>query len=139
MTLKQQKYHKSLIKAVHLSLKYSNYYKEERTEYEELLMQHFGKRSSKELQIDQLIMLIDYLNHKRSSLPVQKGTYATARQLTTIRGLWEKKASTPTDETLLIFIEKIIKKRYLHLHMLTLEEGKKIIYILKQMKTNGEA
>lgn len=133
MTLKQQTLHGSLIKQLHISKRYKEYYKENKEEYQELLQRHFGMRSSKELSIDQLIVFADYMNFKRGALPEYKAEICTKAQLSTMRGLWNSFASNPNDEALLAFVNRQTRKSYTELHMTTLIEAQKIIPVLKNM------
>ena len=138
MTQKQKAFHKSLIKSLHISRRYSEFYKENREEYEELLVEHFGVKSSKELSIDKLIKLVDFMNFKDVVLPYphHDEERASEAQLTLMKSLWESFASTPTEEALLKFVNRQVKKRYLHLHMLQKSEAQKIIPVLKTMQKN---
>ncbi|NOQ30013.1 MAG: DUF1018 domain-containing protein [Helicobacteraceae bacterium] len=129
---KQQTYHQSLIKLVHTSLKYRNYYKDNRDEYEELLLTHFRVESSKELSIDELIQLVDYLNHKRDSLPTQK--MVSAAQLMKIKSLWADRAIDKSTIALLKFSSKITQKALSSIKLLTLGEAQKLIISLNNLK-----
>lgn len=109
MTLKQEIYHKQLIKKVHISQRYKHYFKEEQQEYEKLLLQHFGTDSSKNLTIDQLLILIDYLNGKRSSLP-EYHKKATQKQIEHIQTLWKDKSKSKTTQALLTYANRFFHK-----------------------------
>ena len=138
MTKKQELFHKSLVRAIHLSRRYKEYFKDERDEYLELLQEHFGVDSSTELSIEQLIVFVDYMNFKDVTLPTfraKDNIHCTQAQLSMMRGLWKDRAREPTDENLLKFIYRQEKKRYLHLHMLSKIEAQKIIPALKVMSS----
>jgi len=135
----QAEFKKTLIKRIHLSKKYQEYYKHNKDEYKEILQEHFGVESSKELKIDNLKVLVDYLNFKRDNLPVRDERDArlcTPEQKNAMQTIWNSFASTPTDEALLKFVNRQTKKRYLHLYMVSKNEAQKIIHALKVMQGN---
>jgi len=135
MTPKQKQLHASLIKALHISRRYKEYYKENRDEYKELLSEHFGVESSKELGIDELIGLVEWMNFKLDVLPQQKAYHhCTQAQLRMMQGLWNSFARDSSEDALLEFVNRIIHKRYLHLHMLSKSEAQKVIPVLKKMQ-----
>jgi len=133
MTPKQQLLHKSLIKALHISKRYTQYYRENKEEYKELLQEHFGKDSSTKLTIEQLINLVDYMNFKKDELKVYRSSLITTQQQTYIQELWAAYATDTSQSALLEFVYRQTHKRYLHLHMLTKKEAQKIIPVLKKM------
>lgn len=51
MTKRQKNAHASLVKQVHTSIRYQNYYRNEREEYVEMLEGAFGKDSSVALSV----------------------------------------------------------------------------------------
>lgn len=134
MTQKQKQLHASLIKALHISRRYKEYYKDNREEYKELLQEHFCVESSKELSIDQLMLFVDWMNFKRDTLPTYDGRICTKAQLATMRGLWKSFATNKDDKALLEFIKRVTKKAYKELHMVTLSDAQKIIPVLERMK-----
>ena len=101
-----------------------------------MLEMHFGVYSSKELSIDQLMVLVDYLNFKRDALPEYKAEICTKAQLSTMRGLWNSFASTPTDEALVKFVNRNRGKNYEELHMTSKSDAQKVIPVLKTMSKN---
>lgn len=133
MTPKQQMLHKMLIKQLHISKRYTEYYKHNKEEYKDLLEEFFGVRSSLELHIEQLIDLVDYMNFKKASLVKHTPELCSKAQQVSIRGLWGNIARDKSDSALLTFIQRVLKKRYLHLHMLTKKEAQTIIPVLKNM------
>lgn len=137
MTPRQKSYHKSLIQQLHISKRYSEYFKHNRDEYEELLEKHFGVSSSKKLQIDQLIMLVKYFNFQNSTLPIQKSTVpnaSTPAQLSTIHSIWNNYTDDSSDDALLKFVKRQFKKQYLHVKNLTLKEAQILIATLRRMQ-----
>lgn len=142
MTPKQEKYFKSLIKALHTSKRYQGYFKDEKEEYKALLQESFGVQSSTKLTLNQLILFVDYMNFKDVALPTYErrddafGARCSKAQEEMMRGLWYSFARTKTDEALLAFVKHQTGKRYLHIHMLTKQEAQKIIPTLQTMKAN---
>lgn len=105
-TTKLQLLRKKLIAAVHLSQRYTQYYKENKEEYIKLLQENFNVESSKKLSIDQLIALLDYLNFKTDKIKTKKQTKATPAQIATIRKLWKQYARDKSDRALIHFLSK---------------------------------
>jgi len=136
MTPKQKRLKASLIKALHISKRYQEYYKENRDAYKELLSEYFGVESSLELGIEELIGLVDWMNFKRDVLPMRKEPNCTKAQLVMMQGLWREVARNTSEEALLAFVQRIIHKRYLHLHMLSKTEAQKVIPVLKKMQNS---
>ena len=133
MTKKQQLLHKSLVRQLHISKRYAAYYKLNKDEYVELLQTHFGKETSKDLSIEQLIDLVDYMNFKKEELKVYNATLSTKSQQDYIKELWDKYADDTSEKALLEFIYRQTQKRYLHLHMIGKKEAQKVIPVLKKM------
>ncbi len=131
-TKAQLKLKKQLIKAVHVSKRYVNFFKENESEYRELLKKHFGVESSTKLTIEQLMMLIDYLNFKRDSLPVFEPKKATARQIEHLRGLWKRYAKDKSDRALLWFLKKYEGVLPLRVEYVSKESAQKAIVALKK-------
>jgi len=134
MTQKQQTYHKSLVRSIHLSRRYKEYYKDNKDEYKELLQEHFKVDSSKELSIDQLILFVDYMNFKRASLPSQANKLCSEAQISKMKELWFSFARTPTEEKLLSFVNRQTSKDYSSLELVTKAEAQKIIPTLITMQ-----
>jgi len=131
-TKAQLKLKKQLIKAVHVSKRYVNFFKENESEYRELLKKHFGVESSTKLTIEQLMMLIDYLNFKRDSLPVYKPQKATARQIEHLRGLWKRYAKDKSDRALLWFLKRFEGVLPLRVEYVSKESAQNAIVALKK-------
>lgn len=134
VTPKQKAYHTNLIQQVHVSLRYQNYYRDNRDEYEELLKSSFNKSSSKDLSVDQLIKLVDYLNMKRADLPTAKPTAATPQQLYKIEQSWGAKARDKSTASMLVFVKRITKKDVSRLADLKKDDARKVIIALEKME-----
>lgn len=130
MTTVQTDFKKMLIRQIHTSPRYRNHYKENREEYEQLLAEHFGHRSSKQLTITQLKQLKAYM-HMERSLPHRK--LASPQQLYKVNELWAVKARTPTDAALLAFATRICGRTPAQLPDLTAAEAQKVIIALDNL------
>ena len=133
MTAKQEAYKRSLIQQVHLSTKYQAYYKENKEDYKQKLLEHFGESSSKELNIEQLLVLVKWLNYDLPDMPIVKdrSKEATERQITLIHTLWSTYARDTSDTALRAFIKKLTKNTYLHVDKLSKADATKCIVALK--------
>lgn len=134
MTSKQQAYRKQLVQQVHVSPRYQNYFKDEREEYEQLLFDHFGERSSRELSITQLQKLVDYFNYELPELPIIKDRSkdATEAQITLLNKLWMNYATDTTEKALRSFVKRVTGNMYLHVDRLTKKDATKCIVALKK-------
>lgn len=138
LTLKQQAYRKMLLKQIHLSPRYINYYKDSRDEWQEFLKEHFGVTSSAKLSIDNLKELNSYLYFKKDSLkPIQEptnNTLATPLQCKKIKELWCEWANDKSDIALLSWLGKKFKTYHLRLETISRIDAGKIIAVLKGFK-----
>jgi len=133
MTPKQKAFRKELIKQIHIAPKYTAYFKENEEDYRDKLEEHFGKRSAKDLTIEQLVALRKWLNHDLPELPVTKDRSkdATKRQMTAIFGLWERYARDKSEKALRAFVTRITGNTYLHLEKMRKSDAQKVILALK--------
>jgi len=134
MTKRQKDAYSSLVKQVHTSTRYQNYYNNEREEYVEMLKGAFGKNSSVALSVSELIILVDYLNMKRDTLPTFTCKQSSPSQIWKIMQLWESKARDKSDTALLSFCKRIIKKEYETPNQMEFNEAQKVILALQNMK-----
>lgn len=140
MTDKQKSYKKSLIQQVHISPKYKEYYRENREDYLDKLLEHFGVKSSTEMSIKQLVALVKWLNYELPDLPIirDRSRDATAAQLGLMRELWQHYARDTSEEALRGFVKRITKKLYLHLESVSKADATKCIIALKASTRNKE-
>ena len=133
MTKAQLQLKNSLIKRVHVSVKYKSHFKENREDYEDKLFTHFGKRSSKDLTIDQLFALVKWLNNESPVLETIKDRSkdVTKKQIVMIKGLWEVYANDQSETALRNFVFKITKNRYLNMESISKADATKCIVALK--------
>jgi len=134
MTPKQKNAHASLIKGIHLSQRYQNYYRHNREEYVEMLETAFGKKSSVSLSVSELMVLVDYMNMKPVTLPTYAPKRATPSQVWKIMQMWDAKARDKSDTALLQFAKRIIKKEYETPTQMDGNEAQKVILALEKMK-----
>jgi len=111
MTEKQKQTCERLVKSVHLSARYQNYFKYNREEYTQMLLNAFGKNSSLSLTIGELILLVDYCNFKIEKLPVFVPSLASQQQIFKIGALWEEKARDKSRYALQKFINRVAKMK----------------------------
>jgi len=135
MTAKQKALKKRLIQKIHTSIRYIAYLKYDRDAYEALLETHFGVDSSKKLDIDQLIIFVDFLNSKREEIPIMiRKSTATASQLRLIKELWGRVGKNPSDEALRAMVYRVTKNNYLHIDALSKKDAQTMIPVLKNME-----
>lgn len=134
MTQRQKQTHEKLVKAVHTSARYRNYYHENKDEYREVMKNAFGKTSSVALNISELKLFVDWLNMKSVELPSFVPKRATPSQVWKIMQLWEAKARDKSDAALLAFAKRIIKKEYETPNQMEFNEAQKVIFALEKMK-----
>ena len=134
MTAKQKAFKQSLIKQVHLAAKYKEYFAHNREDYEDKLTEHFGASSSKDLNIEQLIALVKWLNYELPELPVIKDRTkdATDRQINAILKLWDHYARDKSENALRKFIQKITGNLYIYIDKLSKHDATKVILALKK-------
>lgn len=136
MNAKQKAYHKGLVQAVHVSKKYRAYYKDNKEEYKEVLTRAFGVQSSKDLNLDNLQLLVSWLNGRSDTLPTFKPDIISDAQAVKLRELWHAYAKDVSDTALLGFVKRVSKKAYLRIELVDKASATKAITALK--KTLGE-
>lgn len=100
LTPKQENYRKRLLAQVHLAPKYVEHYVRYNDDYRAMLNQYFGVETSANLSIDELKVLVSFLN---GTIP-EPVVRATRAQLCFIWHLWQQKARVPTEKALKQFI-----------------------------------
>jgi len=134
MTQKQRNYKKALIKSIHTSPLYNEVYKEDRELYETMLNNRYVVKSSKDLEIDQLIDLNNFLNKKESKTTLKKVTGITKNQLSFILTLWENNSMHKDMFSLLKIIKRVTKREISSIEELTKKEAGVVIASIKNMK-----
>lgn len=129
LTPKQQAFRKRLLANIHCAPKYVYVYKDDRPAWEALLQDGFGKRSSADLRIDQLIRLRDFLDNKAHSLAEQ----ASTNKVGYLRTLWKQHARNPDEKSLLAFARKNTGLTLINLEALTTQQASGLIAAIKRM------
>lgn len=133
MTQKQKNYIKFLIKSIHSSEMYKNVYAHDRELYETMLENRFGAKSSKDMSIEELIALDNFVN-KRDGLQVTpKKVYSTKNQISYIKTLWVTNSREKTIESLLQLASKILKKPVKDLDKISKKEAGQLIASIKDI------
>ena len=134
MTQKQKELKAKLIKQIHISKKYQEFYRYNRDVYEDIVKKHFEVASSKDMSIEQLLHFCDWLNDKTKELATIKPTTATKKQLEAIKSLWGEVARDKSDDALRAFISRITKNNYLRVESISKKDAQKMIPVLKKMR-----
>ncbi len=129
LSAKQQHYRKALLGQIHISAVYVDMYQHDRSSWQELLQRGFGKRSSADLRIDQLIKLLDFLNGKTQSA----AEYVSDNQVNYMRALWQQRARCPDESSLLNFARNNTGLLLLNLHALTRQQAGGLLAAIKRM------
>lgn len=131
MTQKQRVYKQALIKQVHISKLYVDVYSKDRELYEDMLINNFGVKSSKDLDIEQLIKLVKFLDGQTF---VSLKTTATKNQIAFLLTLWKQKARNKDEKSLLNLIYMRFKISLNSIYDLEKKDFKKVVAVLQNMK-----
>jgi len=127
LTVKQAEYRKNLLAKIHCSSLFNSM---EDEDYRDMLEAHFSKRSAGLLSINQLLLLLDYMQGKRGNMIEM----ITAAQIHHIEKTWQAKAKNPTMGGLRKFVASNFKKTILGVNALTKKEASGIIRALNNMR-----
>jgi len=133
MTKKQRAYKQALIRSIHTSPLWRSVYSNDRELYEEMLFNTFGVKSSKELSIDELKSLDDFM-HQRKKEVAPKGVYATKQQIAFIQTLWFERSTFKFGFSLLRFASRVFKRDVSDITKITKKEAKQLISAIKALK-----
>ena len=131
MTQKQRVYKQALIKQVHTSKLYIDVYSKDRELYEEMLTNNFAVKSSKDLDIEQLIKLVKFLDGQTMT---SLKTTATKNQIAFLLTLWKQKARNKDEKSLLNLIYMRFKISLNSIYDLEKKDFKKVVAVLQNMK-----
>ena len=131
MTQKQRVYKQALIKQVHISKLYVDVYSKDRELYEDMLTNNFGVKSSKDLDIEQLIKLVKFLDGQTF---VSLKTTSTKNQIAFLLTLWKQKARNKDEKSLLNLIYMRFKISLNSIYDLEKKDFKKVVAVLQNMK-----
>jgi|GEM_PF-1847080 len=134
MTPKQKGYQKQLLRRLHTSARYVNVYREDDALYREFLKETFGVQSSKDLSLDSLIRLVDYMELKGDLNAAKKAFKATANQVGFIAALWERNATFKDFFALMRLAKKLAKREIETLEELSQKEAVSLIAAIRRMK-----
>ena len=128
--MNKRDYKKILIQQVHTSAKYREWYRDNRDDYVKLLKEKFGVESSKALDIDSLIALVDYLNYKSEEIVTRDNTQITPKQREKLLEVWEAYARDESEASLMRWIHKIEGVYYMNIGVVPRAVASKVISIL---------
>jgi len=132
MTERQERYRKGLIRSIHTSRRWREWFADHRDEYKEALRNAFGVESSTQLSIEQLVALDDWMNGRIDTLPRKRNDRISKRQLAKLRALWRSYARDQSDHALLGFVARVTTKRYLNPEMISKAEAQRCIAALER-------
>ena len=132
MTQAQKKLKNKLLAAIHTAERYRTLYADDRESWRQLLRSHYGVESSKDLSIDHLIELLEWLKMRKASLEVRLDR-ASPAQLHKLRQLWEAYARDPSERALLHFVARYQGGAIpIRLEMLTAKAAQSAIVALRK-------
>lgn len=131
MTKAQRGYQIRLLQRLHLSKRYINIYKDDRMSYKHFLKTNLGVESSKELSIDVLIKLVDYMEMKIDEVPTN---FASSQQVAFIKHLWSINATNKDNKSLLSFAKRTVNPMLKAIEHITPIEATHIIAGIKKLK-----
>lgn len=136
MTQKQRAYKQALIKQVHTSKLYLDVYSKDRELYEDMLTNNFAVKSSKDLDIEQLLKLVKFLDGQTM---VSLKTTATKNQIAFLLTLWKEKARNKDEKSLLNLIYMRFKISLNSIYDLEKKDFKKVVAVLQNMKVQSQS
>ena len=136
MTTKQRNYQISLLRRLHLSPRYVNFYKDDQIAYRHFLKKQLGVESSKELKIDILRELVAYFEFEQDKAPTNK---ASSQQIDFLKHLWSNNATNKDFDTLLTLLKNKVNPLLKSISDLTPKECKQAIGIVSKLKPTAYA
>lgn len=130
MTQRQRAYKQALIKQVHISSLYMDVYRHDRELYEQMLQNSFGKTSSKDLSIEELISLVDFLKGNIKEIK----TSASNNQIAFLKNEWKRVSMLKDTYSLKAFLNKNFGWGIDALEELSAAQFKKAIGAVKNIK-----
>ena len=134
MTKKQKAYKNALLRRLHTSPRYTEYFAKEPIAYRAFLKKHLGVDSSKELSIAVLKELVAYFELKSETIP---SNFATPQQIAFIRHAWQHTSRNKDEASLLRFAKRILKKELSSIEEIRSGEAKRLIAALRHMKPSA--
>ena len=133
MTKRQRAYKQALIRSIHTSPLWREVYGKDRELYESMLFNTFGVKSSKELSIEELKSLDDFMHCRVKRIAPEK-VYASKQQISFIQALWFERATFKFGVNLLEFASRVLKRDVKDLNKITKKEASKLIAGIKALK-----
>jgi len=133
MTKRQRAYRQALIRSIHTSPLWRKVYEKDRELYETMLFNTFRVKSSKDLSIEELKSLDDFM-HRRVQRVAPEGVYASKQQISFIQILWFEKATFKLGANLLEFASRVLKRDVKDLTKITKKEASRLIAGIKALK-----
>ena len=136
MTQNQKNYRKQLLARIH-QIQFVKQVKAVGG-WEDFLKERYGVTSSAKLSIEELNNLLNILNGKESEAKTggsrpRDESKATDKQIAAIGKAWRERAHNPSEMALRSFVERIIKRKPLHLEQMTKQEATKVITAIKRL------
>ena len=101
-----------------------------------MLQNNFAVKSSKELDISQLVELVKFLNGQKF---VSFKTEATKNQIAFLLTLWEQKSINKDENSLLMLIYTRFKISLKSIYDLQKKDFKKVIAVVQNLKTREKS
>ncbi len=136
MTQNQKNYRKQLLARIH-QIQFVKQVKAVGG-WEDFLKERYGVTSSAKLSIEELNNLLNILNGKESEAKTggsrpRDESKATDKQIAAIGKVWRDKAHNSSEMALRSFVERIIKRKPLHLGQMSKAEATKVITAIKRL------
>ena len=136
MTLNQKIYRKKLLSRIH-QIPFVKQAKDAGG-WEDYLRERYGVTTSAKLSIEELNNLLNILNGKESETKTggsrpRDESKATDKQIAAMASAWRDKAHNPSEMALRSFVERIIKRKPLHLESITKQEATKVITAINRL------
>lgn len=136
MTQNQKNYRKQLLARIH-QIQFVKQVKAVGG-WEDFLKERYGVTSSAKLSIEELNNLLNILNGKESEAKLggsrpRDESKATDKQIVAMANAWRDKAHNPSEMALRSFVERIIKRKPLHLEQMTKQEATKVITAINRL------
>lgn len=129
LTPKQQAFRKNLLTKIHLASRYVNYYKDNKDVYRDMLELSFNKRTAADLTINQLLLLLDFLQGKTQGIHDGISTQQEAY----IKQRWQRLARNASEAALMEFIKNNTGEVMLNLRALTKTQARGVMAALNRM------
>lgn len=136
MTAKQRSFQISLLRRLHTSPRYKHLYADDPIAYRAFLKMQLGVDSAKDLSLDTLIALTEYLEMKRDEPPTN---YASSQQIGYLRHLWQDHSFMKDDYSLMHFCQRILKRKVDDFETLAPQEAPRMIAAVKALKKRSQA